>query len=80
MNWQSTTGPRQYPPHMPWATEHKDRRSGRDQVFALFHDKPPLVQELDIGQRLMPAGAPFVEHAPVPTHGLRIEELLGIQP
>ena len=72
--------PRQYPAHMPWATKDKDRRSGGDQAFALFHDKPQLVQEVDIGQRLMPAGVAFVEHAPVPTHGFRVEELLGIQP
>ena len=54
--------PRQYPAHMPWPTKDKDRRSGGDQEFALFHDKPPLVQELDIGQRLMPARVAFVSN------------------
>ena len=72
--------PRQYPAHMPWATKDKDRRSGGDQEFALFHDKTQLVQKLDIGQRLMPAGVAFDEHSPVPTHGFRVKELLGIQP
>ena len=72
--------PRQYPAHMPWATKDKDRRSGGDQVFALFHDKTRLVQKLDIGQRLMPAGVALDEHSPVPTHGFPVKELLGIHP
>ena len=69
---------RQYPAQVTWATEQKGRGSRGDQAIALFHDEAPLIEELDVGERLMPARIAFVEHAPVPAHGFRVEELFGV--
>ena len=67
---------REYPANVTRATEHQDRSPSWHHEIVMFDDEAAFVQELDIGERPILAGVAFVEQAPVPPHGCRVEELL----
>ena len=66
-------------PQVAGATEDQHGRPGRRQPVAALHHEAPLVQELDIGEALVPSGVAIEEGRPVPAHGIRVEELVGFQ-
>ena len=61
------------------AAEQKYRRAGRRQPVSPSDDESPFDQKLAVGSFLASARVPFVEHAPKPAHGSRVEEFVGIE-
>ena len=64
---------------VPRAAEKKYRRAGRRQPVSPSDGESPLDQELAVGNLLAFARVSFVEHAPKPAHGSRVEEFVGIE-
>ena len=66
-------------PQIAGSTEDQDSRPGRCQPVTALHHEPPLVQELNVSEALVPSRVAVEEDRPVPAHGCGIEELVGLE-